>query len=101
MPLLGGVGKERHESTGRRPQRASHLWAITNQPDAARSRQYASPPTRTGCPARCRTSSPLVANLRRRGVGFRTLHEALDTITPDDRLVFHAFAALAEFIRES
>ena len=40
------------------------------------------------------------AGLRRRGVGFRSLHEALDTTTPGDRLVFHVFAALAEFIRE-
>ncbi|MCX4672523.1 hypothetical protein OG453_38765 [Streptomyces sp. NBC_01381] len=28
------------------------------------------------------------------------LHEALDTTTPGGRLVFHVFAALAEFIRE-
>jgi hypothetical protein len=32
--------------------------------------------------------------------GFRSLHEALDTTTPGGRLVFHVFAALAEFIRE-
>lgn len=42
----------------------------------------------------------IVAELRRRGVGFRSLHEALDTTTPGGRLVFHVFAALAEFIRE-
>jgi DNA invertase Pin-like site-specific DNA recombinase len=42
----------------------------------------------------------IVADLRRRGVGFRSLHEALDTTTPGGRLVFHVFAALAEFIRE-
>jgi DNA invertase Pin-like site-specific DNA recombinase len=42
----------------------------------------------------------LVAELRRRGVGFSSLHEALDTTTPGGRLVFHVFAALAEFIRE-
>ena len=42
----------------------------------------------------------LVAGLRRSGVGFRSLHEALDTTTPGGRLVFHVFAALAEFIRE-
>jgi DNA invertase Pin-like site-specific DNA recombinase len=41
-----------------------------------------------------------VVGLRRRGVGFRSLHEALDTTTPGGRLVFHVFAALAEFIRE-
>ncbi|MFE3105626.1 recombinase family protein [Nocardia tengchongensis] len=28
------------------------------------------------------------------------MHEALDTTTPGRRLVFHVFAALAEFIRE-
>ena len=42
----------------------------------------------------------LVGGLRRRGIGFRSLHEALDTTTPGGRLVFHVFAALAEFIRE-
>lgn len=42
----------------------------------------------------------LVADLRRRNVGFRSLHEALDTTTPGGRLIFHVFAALAEFIRE-
>ena len=42
----------------------------------------------------------MVAELRRRQVGFRSLHEALDTTTPGGRLVFHVFAALAEFIRE-
>jgi DNA invertase Pin-like site-specific DNA recombinase len=38
-----------------------------------------------------------VADLRRRNVGFRSLHEQLDTTTPGGRLVFHVFAALAEF----
>ena len=42
----------------------------------------------------------IVTGLRRRGVGFTSLHEALDTTTPGGRLVFHVFAALAEFIRE-
>lgn len=42
----------------------------------------------------------MVAELRHRGVGFRSLHEQLDTTTPGGRLVFHVFAALAEFIRE-
>lgn len=42
----------------------------------------------------------IVTGLRRRGIGFRSLHEALDTTTPGGRLVFHVFAALAEFIRE-
>jgi DNA invertase Pin-like site-specific DNA recombinase len=34
----------------------------------------------------------VVGELRRRGVGFRSLHEALDTTTPGGRLVFHIFA---------
>ncbi|WP_329414749.1 recombinase family protein [Nocardia vinacea] len=42
----------------------------------------------------------IVAGLRKRGIGFRSLHEARDTTTPGGRLVFHVFAALAEFIRE-
>ncbi|MER7212432.1 recombinase family protein [Streptosporangium sp. NPDC000239] len=42
----------------------------------------------------------IVAELRRREIGFRSLHEALDTTTPGGRLIFHVFAALAEFIRE-
>ncbi|GAA5063917.1 DNA invertase Pin-like site-specific DNA recombinase [Thermocatellispora tengchongensis] len=41
-----------------------------------------------------------MAGLRKRGIGFRSLHEALDTTTPGGRLVFHVSAALAEFIRE-
>lgn len=42
----------------------------------------------------------MVADLRQRGVGFRSLHENLDTTTAGGQLVFHVFAALAEFIRE-
>ena len=38
----------------------------------------------------------IVSGLRRRGIGFRSLKEALDTTTPGGRLVFHVFAALAE-----
>jgi DNA invertase Pin-like site-specific DNA recombinase len=41
-----------------------------------------------------------VTDLRRRDIGFTSLHENLDTTTPGGRLVFHVFAALAEFIRE-
>ncbi|MEU8489533.1 recombinase family protein [Streptomyces sp. NPDC048641] len=37
---------------------------------------------------------------RQRGIGFQPLHESLDTTTPGGRLIFHVFAALAEFIRE-
>jgi len=42
----------------------------------------------------------IVGDLRHRGIGFTSLHENLDTTTPGGRLVFHVFAALAEFIRE-
>lgn len=42
----------------------------------------------------------IVGSLRKDGIGFRSLHESLDTTTPGGRLVFHVFAALAEFIRE-
>ncbi|WP_433136412.1 recombinase family protein [Actinomadura nitritigenes] len=42
----------------------------------------------------------MVADLRQREIGFTSLHENLDTTTPGGRLVFHVFAALAEFIRE-
>ena len=34
-----------------------------------------------------------------RGIGFRSLTEAIDTTTPGGRLVFHIFGALAEFER--
>src|SRR5262249_46906861 len=39
----------------------------------------------------------IVGGLRRQGVGLRSLKEAIDTTTPGGRLVFHVFAALAEF----
>src|SRR5918997_1143928 len=42
----------------------------------------------------------LVQSLADRGVGFRSLTENLDTTTPGGRLVFHVFAALAEFERD-
>ncbi|GAA3167677.1 hypothetical protein GCM10010466_67850 [Planomonospora alba] len=42
----------------------------------------------------------MVGELHRREIGFTSLHENLDTPTPGGRLVFHVFAALAEFIRE-
>ncbi|MGY5134867.1 recombinase family protein [Streptomyces nigrescens] len=37
----------------------------------------------------------IVGGLRKREIGFQSLHEALDTTTPGGRLVFHVFAALA------
>ncbi|MGJ6968240.1 recombinase family protein [Streptosporangium sp. G11] len=42
----------------------------------------------------------MVGEPRRREIGFTSLHESLDTTTPGGRLVFHVFAAPAEFIRE-
>ena len=41
-----------------------------------------------------------VAGLAERGVGFRSLQEVIDTTTPGGKLVFHVFAALAEFERD-
>ena len=41
----------------------------------------------------------LIAALEARGIGFQSLQEALDTTTSGERLVFHIFAALAEFER--
>ena len=40
-----------------------------------------------------------IENLRMRGIGFRSLTEALDTTTAQGWLVFHMFGALAEFER--
>ncbi|HUB45446.1 MAG TPA: recombinase family protein [Acetobacteraceae bacterium] len=41
-----------------------------------------------------------VTELERRGVGFRSLTEVIDTTTPGGRLVFHLFAALGQFERD-
>ena len=41
-----------------------------------------------------------VTELGERGVGFRSLTEAIDTTTAGGRLTFHLFGALAEFERE-
>jgi DNA invertase Pin-like site-specific DNA recombinase len=42
----------------------------------------------------------VVAALGERGVGFRSLTEAIDTTSAGGRLVFHIFAAIAEFERQ-
>src|SRR3954464_1433062 len=41
-----------------------------------------------------------VTDLRNRGVGFRSLQEAIDTTTSGGMLIFHVFGALAEFERD-
>jgi len=41
-----------------------------------------------------------LADLKERGIGFRSLQEAIDTTSSGGRLVFHVFAALAEFERD-
>jgi DNA invertase Pin-like site-specific DNA recombinase len=41
-----------------------------------------------------------VADLRDRGVGFRSLTEQIDTTTSGGKLIFHVFGALAEFERD-
>jgi DNA invertase Pin-like site-specific DNA recombinase len=40
-----------------------------------------------------------IETLESRGIGFRSLTEAIDTTTPGGKLVFHIFGALAEFER--
>ena len=40
-----------------------------------------------------------IGALEERGVGFRSLQEAIDTTTSGGRLIFHIFGALAEFER--
>lgn len=41
-----------------------------------------------------------VEGLKQRGVGFKSLHESIDTTTPSGKLQFHVFSALAEFERD-
>lgn len=43
----------------------------------------------------------VIAELHRRSVGFKSLHEPLDTTTLDGQVVFQVFTALAEYIPES
>src|SRR5215213_5753526 len=54
----------------------------------------------TGSAAPCGIWSTTVTGLAECGVGFRSLQEAIDTTTPGGKLVFHVFAALAEFERD-
>lgn len=41
-----------------------------------------------------------VTVLEKRGVGFRSITEAIDTTTPGGRLIFHLFGALGQFERD-
>jgi len=41
-----------------------------------------------------------ITGLADREIGFRSLQEAIDTTTPGGKLLFHVFAALAEFERD-
>ena len=40
-----------------------------------------------------------VTTLEQRGIGLKNLQESMDTTTPGGKLIFHVFAALAEFER--
>jgi len=42
----------------------------------------------------------LVNDLQKRGVGFKSLTENIDTTTPGGKLIFHIFGSLAEFERD-
>jgi len=42
----------------------------------------------------------LIMNLKRRGVGFRSITQSIDTNTPGGMLTFQIFGAVAEFERE-
>ena len=41
----------------------------------------------------------IIGGLEKRGVGFKSLQESIDTTTSGGRLIFHVFGALAEFER--
>ena len=41
-----------------------------------------------------------VETLKQRDIGFKSLHENIDTNTPSGKLQFHVFSALAEFERD-
>jgi DNA invertase Pin-like site-specific DNA recombinase len=41
-----------------------------------------------------------VNDLEKRGVGLRSITEAIDTTTPNGRLIFHLFGALGQFERD-
>ena len=50
-----------------------------------------------------RSMSHLIAavqDLDQRGIGFRSLTESIDTVSPGGKLVFHVFGAMAEFERD-
>jgi DNA invertase Pin-like site-specific DNA recombinase len=69
-------------------------------PRHARCELPAHSPFRVYAPYALRHLVDTVTGLADRGIGFRSLQEAIDTTTPGGKLVFHVFAALAEFERD-
>jgi hypothetical protein len=91
--LLPGLHRDRQ----RRPHRPAHP---RPGPGPAASRRH---PGRWKLDRLGRSLRHLVdaiTSLAERGIGFRSLQEAIPTTTPDGKVVFHVFAALAEFERD-
>jgi hypothetical protein len=91
--LLPGVHRDRQ----RRPRRPAHPRAAPG-PAAPGDTLVVWKLDRLGRSLRHLVDT--VAGLAEHGIGFRSLQEAIDTTTPGDKLVFHVFAALAEFERD-
>jgi DNA invertase Pin-like site-specific DNA recombinase len=61
---------------------------------------FSSSGSSTGLGGRCPHLIETVTGLEARGIGFRSLTEAIDTTTSGGRLIFHIFGALGQFERD-